>query len=138
MPSGIVNGTILMSIKKLTLPLLRWKITKNEKHLRLFLSAFVPVEDKFLYSMLSLIMKGVKLDTRIPKLLNPEEVKNFKAPIYILAAKNDVYFPGEKIVKRSKKLFSNLKEVHLLESSKHMPSKDTYPIIQQKIKEWVN
>ncbi|RKR18750.1 pimeloyl-ACP methyl ester carboxylesterase [Maribacter vaceletii] len=137
-PSGIVNGDIWNSTKKLTLPLIRWKITKNEKHLKSFLNAFVPDNDDFLYRMLSALMKGIKLDTRIPKILKPFEIENFKAPVYIIAAKNDVYFPGEKIVKRSKELFSNLKEVYLLENSKHMPSKDSHPIIQQKIKKWIN
>lgn len=137
-PSGIVSGNIWQSIKKLTFPLIIWNITKKEKHLKSFLSAFVPVEDDFLLKMLSLIMKGVKLDTRIPKLLKPKEVENFTAPVYIIAAKNDVYFPGKKIAIRSKELFLNLKEVHLLENSKHMPSKNTYPIIQQKIIQWIN
>ena len=137
-PSGIVNGNVWESTKKLTLPLIKWKITKSEKHLKSFLGAFVPDNDDFLYRMLSLMMKGLKLDTRIPKLLKPLEIENFKAPVYIMAAKNDIYFPGEKIAKRSKELFSNLKEVYLLENSKHMPSKDTHPIIQQKIKEWIN
>ena len=137
-PSGIVNGNIWESTKKLTFPLIRWKITKKEKHLKSFLSAFAPIEDVFLLKMLSLMMKGVKLDTRIPKLLKSKEIENFTAPVYIIAAKDDVYFPGEKIVERSKELFLNLKEVHLLENSKHMPSKKTFPIIQQKIKEWIN
>ncbi len=137
-PSGIVNGNIWKSTKKLTFPLIRWSITKKEKHLKSFLSAFVPTEDDFLFQMLSLIMKGVKLDTRIPKLLKPKEVENFKAPVYVIAAKDDIYFPGEKIAQRSKELFSNLKEVHLLENSKHMPSKNSYPIIQKKIVEWIN
>lgn len=136
-PSGIVNDNFWESTKKLSLPFLRWNITKKEQHLRSYLNAFVPVEDKFLYKMLSTIMKGVKLDTRIPKLLKVKEVKNFNAPVYVIAAKDDVYFPGEKIAKRCIELFSNLKEVHLLEKSKHMPSKDTYAIIQQKILEWI-
>ncbi|WP_298895106.1 alpha/beta hydrolase [uncultured Psychroserpens sp.] len=137
-PSGIVNGNIWESTKKLTFPLIRWNITKKEKHLKSFLSAFAHIEDEFLYKMLSLIMKGVKLDTRIPKLLKSKEVENFTAPVYVIAAKDDVYFPGEKIAARSKELFLNLKEVHLLENSKHMPSKNTYPIIQQKLMEWIN
>lgn len=137
-PSGIVNGNFWQSTKKLTLPLIRWNITKKEKHLKSFLNAFVPIENEFLYKMLCLIMKGVKLDTRIPKLLKRKEVENFTAPVYIIATKDDIYFPGEKIAQRSKKLFLNLKEVHLLENSKHMPSEDTYPIIQRKIIEWIN
>jgi pimeloyl-ACP methyl ester carboxylesterase len=136
-PSGIVNGNVWQSTKKLTFPLIRWRITKKEEHLKSFLSAFAPIEDDFLLRMLSLMMKGIKLDTRIPKLLNSKEIENFTAPVYIIAAKKDIYFPGEKIAIRSKKLFLNLKEVYLLENSKHMPSKKAYSIIQQKLLEWI-
>lgn len=137
-PSGIVNGNFWQSIIKLTFPLIKWKITKKEKDLKAFLSAFASVEEDFLYKMLRLMMIGIKLDTRIPKLLKTKDLENFKAPVYVIAAEDDVYFPGDKIAKRSKELFSNLKEVYLLENSKHMPSKKAYPIIQQKVLEWIN
>lgn len=136
-PSGIVSSNVWESITKLTLPFLRYKITKSDAHLRSFIKAFVPEDDTFMIKMLSLIMKGVKLDTRIPKLLKKKDISDFNKPVYIVAAENDVYFPGEKIKERSKKLFNNLKEVHLLNDAKHMPSKDTFKEIQSKIKEWV-
>ena len=136
-PSGIVNGHFWESAKKLTFPFIRWRITKKEKHLRSFLSAFAPMENQFLYQMLSTMMKGIKLDTRIPKLLKKKDVQHFEAPVYVIAAKGDVYFPGEKIIQRCKELFSNLKGTHLLSNSKHMPSEDSYPIIQRKIVEWI-
>ncbi len=136
-PSGITSGNFCESMKKLTFPLIRYKITKKEKHLNLFINAFVPKNDSFMLKMLSIMMKGIKLDTRIPSLLKEKDVCNFNKPVYIIAAKDDVYFPGEKIAKRSKKLFSNLQEVYMLNNSKHMPSKDTFKDIQKKIKEWV-
>lgn len=136
-PSGIVNGNFWKSTKMLTLPMLRWKITKKEEHLKAFINAFAPIENEHIYKMLSLNMTGIKLDTRIPKTLKPSDIKHFTAPVYIIAATDDVYFPGEKIAHRSKGLFSNLQEVHLLEGSKHMPSKEHYSTIQQKIVTWI-
>ncbi|NVK52262.1 MAG: alpha/beta hydrolase [Flavobacteriaceae bacterium] len=136
-PSGIVSGNIWESITKLTLPFMRYKITKSDTHLRSFIKAFVPEDDTFMMKMLTLIMKGVKLDTRIPKLLKKKDISHFNSPVYIIAAKNDVYFPGEKIKKRSTELFNNIQEVHLLNDSKHMPSKETFKYIQRKIKEWI-
>ncbi|MDO5981110.1 alpha/beta fold hydrolase [Flavivirga spongiicola] len=137
-PSGIVNGNIWESMTKLTIPLIRFKITKKERHLKAFLNAFVPEGDKFMFKMLKLIMEGVKLDTRIPALLKRKHIKHFNKPVYIMSASNDIYFPSKKIAKKSKSLFNNLKEVYLLENSKHMPSKNTFGEIQFKIKEWIN
>lgn len=137
-PSGIVNGNFWDSFRKLSFPLLKFKITKSEEHLKAFINAFAPENDAFITKMLSLIMKGVKLDTRIPKLLKKQDISHFSKPIYIIAAKNDVYFPGDKIKEKSSELFNNLKEVYLLNNSKHMPSKEDFKIIQSKIKEWIN
>ncbi len=136
-PSGIVRGDLWESTKRLTLPLIRWNITKKEKHLRAFLDAFVPVEDPFLYTMLSTIVRGVKLDKRIPAILNIKDVAHLKSPVYIIASDKDIYFPGDKIRQRSQTLFPHLKEVYLLDDMKHMPSKESYPLIQDKIHTWM-
>jgi pimeloyl-ACP methyl ester carboxylesterase len=136
-PSGIVSGNAWESITKLTLPFLRYKITKSDTHLRSFIKAFVPENDTFMMNMLTIIMKGIKLDTRIPKLLKKKDITHFTKPVYIIAAKNDVYFPGEKIKRRSTELFNNLQEAYLLKESKHMPSKENFKEIQAKIKEWI-
>ena len=82
-------------------------------------------------------MKGVKLDTRIPILLMPNDVEHFNNPVYIMAADGDIYFPGEKVEARSKQLFKNLKEVYLLKGSKHMPFSRFFPEVQRKIEEWL-
>lgn len=137
-PSGIVNGDFWESMKKLTYPLIKWKVTKKEKDLNTFLRAFIPPNDSFMHKMLTVMMKGIKLDTRIPKLLKTKDIQHFDKPVYIIGAENDVHFPGEKLIKRSKKLFKNLQGTHLLKNSNHMPSKDSFEEIQLKLREWIN
>ena len=41
-------------------------------------------------------------------------------PIALFAAKNDLMFPGEKMIKRAKHIFPSLQDVVLLEQSKHV------------------
>ena len=41
------------------------------------------------------------------------------------------------MVERSKSLFNNLQEIHILKDSKHMPGRETYGEIQMKVREWV-
>jgi pimeloyl-ACP methyl ester carboxylesterase len=136
-PSGIVNGDFWESMKKLTFPLIKWQITKKESDLTSFINAFIPKGDTFMHQMLSVMMKGVKLDTRIPPLLKVNDIKHFDKPVYVISADNDVYFPGEKVLTRSAELFSNLKETYLLKDSNHMPAKSSFPEIQKKLREWV-
>jgi hypothetical protein len=77
------------------------------------------------------------MDFRRPILLKASEVEQFKAPVYMLVSNNDVLFPGPAAVKRAKKIFKNLKDVHTQKNSKHIPGKENYPEIQQKIKSWI-
>ena len=135
-PSGIVGGDPVKAITQLTFPLIRYNISKSDKNLKKFLDAFVP-EDDFLHKLLKEIMTGVKLDTRIPPLLKPQDVSTFNKPVYVMGAENDVYFPAHKLLPQSQKVFSNLAGTHTLKGSKHMPGKEHYEDIQSKIAEWI-
>lgn len=136
-PSGIVNGNIWESITKLTIPLMKFKMTKKDEHLRTFIKAFVPDGDDFLFRFQKALLNGIYLDTKVPKLLKKKNVEHFDNPVYIITVSNDIFFPRDKMAKRSKTLFNNLKEIHVLKNSKHMPGKETYSEIQLKVREWI-
>ena len=54
-------------------------------------------------------------------------------PITLFTAENDVIFPGKKMLKRANKIFPSLKKGILLESSKHVQSKNNNLKIEQII-----
>ena len=91
-----------------------------------------------MFRLLKAILTGVKMDTRIPKLLKRKQIEHFNNPVYIITAENDIYFPGHKIAERSPKLFNNLKDVYMLKGSNHMPGKETFKDIQTKLIEWID
>jgi hypothetical protein len=61
------------------------------------------------------------MDMRVPALVKPGELKNFKQPVFIVGADGDISFPGEKLLSRAKQVFSNLQKTNLLKDSKHSP-----------------
>lgn len=136
-PSGLVNGSFGVSMRKLTFPLIKFMITKKEKDLKAFIKAFVPEEDEFMTRFQKAILLGVNMDYRRPFLLNENNVRHFFKPVYLMTADNDVFFPGDRAIERAKSIFKNLKDIHILEDCKHMPSANKYSEIQQKIKEWI-
>jgi len=136
-PSGIVRGSVWDSITKLTLPLLRFKITKSDKHLKQFTDAFAPPKDEFIFRLLKAILLGVKMDTRIPPLLKKQDVVHFINPVYIMAASNDIYFPSDKMAIRSKELFSQLNAFYTLPNCNHMPGNEHFKTIETKLKLWL-
>ena len=61
--------------------------------------------------------------TPVP-VISKQEAAKINTPMTLLAAKNDVMFPGEKMIKRTKKLFPTLKKSILLEDSKHVQNEE--------------
>lgn len=136
-PSGLVNGSFGVSIKKLTIPLIKFMITKKEKDLKSFIKAFVPEGDEFMTRFQKVLLLGVNLDYRRPLLLKKHDIKHFTKPVYLMTAEHDVFFPRDAAIERAKSIFQSLIDIHVLKGSKHMPSADKYPEIQRKIEQWI-
>ncbi len=136
-PSGLVNGPFWASIRKLSWPLMLFFMTKKEKYLRRFMSAFyTDVSDQDVAFQRNLL-EGVKLDMRRPSLLTRNDVGQLEAPVYVMVADDDSFFPGLKAIAKCKKVFKNFKGYHVLSGSKHIPSAQFYPEIEEKIRKWL-
>lgn len=136
-PSGLVNGKMLRSIVDISFPLMRFMITKKEAHLKSFLKYFVPESDTYMRRLQREILLGVKMDFRRPKLLEASDVSHFTNPVYMIVADDDIFFPGKEAVKKAEKIFKNLQEVYFLPDCKHMPGVEHYPLIQSKLRSWL-
>jgi pimeloyl-ACP methyl ester carboxylesterase len=84
------------------------------------------------------LLLGVNMDFRRPLLLQKKDVLHFTKPVYMMVADNDIFFPGDEAVKKAKQIFLNLKDIHYLKNCKHMPNRNSYPEIQQKLREWID
>jgi pimeloyl-ACP methyl ester carboxylesterase len=122
---------------RLTYPLVKFLITKKDTDLRKFTKAFVPEEDDFMFRLQKTLLLGLNMDYRRPTLLKEKDVCNFTNPVYMIVADDDVFFPGSEAIDRAKALFKNFKEAYILNNCKHMPRKEHYSEIQQKIKYWI-
>lgn len=136
-PSGLVNGKFGISMVRLTFPLIRFLISKRDSDLRKFIKAFVPVEDDFMFRLQKALLLGLNMDYRRPTLLKENNVRNFTNSVYMIVADDDVFFPGSEAIDRAKALFKNFKDAYVLKNCKHMPNKENYLEIQQKIKDWL-
>lgn len=137
-PGGLVNGAMIPSVTKLSLPLIRYMITRKDSHLKSFIKAFVPGDDNFMFRMQKSLLSGVNIDYRRPVLLKENDVSHFSKPVYMIVADKDIFFPGDAAVKRAKQIFKNLKGIHYLTNCKHIPHKSDFLEIQEKIEEWVD
>ena len=122
-PAYIVNGNPLKAIFKFFIPMKLFMKTKKTKYLERFLAVTFTAQDKFAFNYLSIVFLNFKMDfTPIP-VIKASDASKIKTPITLIAAENDIVFPGTKMIKRAKKIFPSLKHTLLLKNSKHVQNK---------------
>lgn len=121
-PAGIVNGNPLKALFKIFIPMKRYMSTQKGKHLDRFLDGMFSEKDEFAHAFLSKVLLHFNMDFSPIPTIKERDAKKITTPLTIIAAKNDLFFPGEKLLKRAKKVFPSLRETILLEHSKHVQS----------------
>jgi len=137
-PAGIVNGNFLEAVWNVFLPMQLYRWRKHPKHVHQFLAALFTEEDDFAFAYLSKVFLHFEMDfTPIP-LITIEEAQRIKTPLTIIAAEQDLLFPGEKLLSRAKGIFPSLRDTLLLRASKHVPNqkgnKQIVELIKKSIK----
>ena len=119
-PAYLVNGNPLKALFKVFIPMKRYIKTKKVKFVERFLNELFTEKDAFAIEFLSKVFLHFKMDFSPVPIIKTQAAKAIKTSITLIAAKNDLMFPGEKMIKRANKIFPSLKKVILLEQSKHV------------------
>jgi pimeloyl-ACP methyl ester carboxylesterase len=121
-PAGIVNGNPLAAMGKVFIPMRMYMWKKKEKHVKKVLKALFTDDDPFALKYLSKIFLHFNMDFSPVPTIKKEDAARIQTPIHILAAEEDVMFPGEKLISRARSIFPSLKSATLLPGSKHVPA----------------
>jgi len=132
-PAYIVNGNPLKALFKIFIPMKRFIRTQKIKYVEKFLNEVFTERDEFAINYLSKVFLYFKMDfTQVP-IIDKQKANAIKTPITLIAAKNDILFPGEKMIKRASKIFPSLKRTLLLKDAKHVQSKSDNQMIENMI-----
>ncbi|KGL61733.1 alpha/beta hydrolase [Polaribacter sp. Hel1_85] len=134
-PAYIVNGNPLKALFKIFIPMKRYMKTEKVKYVEKFLSEIFTERDEFAVKYLSKIFLHFKMDFTPVPVIKKIKANSIKTPITLFAGKNDILFPGNKMIKRAKKIFPTLISVALIEDSKHVQSKKENELIEKIILE---
>jgi pimeloyl-ACP methyl ester carboxylesterase len=136
-PSGIKLGSKLEMIRKILIPLLFFKMNGSKKHLERItnIMSFNSMNDLD-KDIIGEIFKSVLLEQEMPKLTDREELLNYTSPTMVIAGKNDIFFPCEKVMKTAKNIIPNLTQSHSYEMG-HFPSEEYLIRINDDIKEFL-
>ncbi|AUC16519.1 alpha/beta hydrolase [Tenacibaculum sp. SZ-18] len=122
-PAFIVNGNPLIALFKVFIPMKRYMKNQKTKYLEKFLQSLFSEKDEFALNYLSKVFLYFNMDFTPVPIIKKAEAKLITTPISLFAAKQDIMFPGIKMLKRANKIFPSLKEAILLEDSKHVQNR---------------
>jgi len=132
-PAYIVNGNPFKALSKVFIPMNRFMKTKKPIYVEKFLAEVFTERNAFAIKYLSKVFLHFKMDFAPIPVINKTHANSIKTPITLFAAKNDILFPGIKMIKRASKIFPSLKESYLLEHSKHVQNKEQNKLIENII-----
>ena len=132
-PAYIVNGNPLKALFKVFIPMKRYMKTKKIKHVETFLSHLFTDRDEFAVEFLSKVFLEFEMDFTPVPVIDANKARKITTPITLFASKDDILFPGSKMIKRATKIFPSLRKSRLLKHSKHVQNKEQNEMIEQEI-----
>jgi len=119
-PAYIINGNPLKLLFRVFIPIRRYICTSNIKYVEQFLAELFTERDDFAVRFLAKVFRHYTMDFTPVPTIKRVAAKSIKTPITLFAAKNDLIFPGVKMLKRASRIFPSLKYTMLFEDSKHV------------------
>tara|TARA_R110002051_G_scaffold188453_1_gene257856 strand:+ start:8964 stop:9830 length:867 start_codon:yes stop_codon:yes gene_type:complete len=134
-PAYIVNGNPLKALFKVFIPMKRFIKTQKNKYVENFLAEVFTDRDEFAIQYLSKVFLHFTMDFTPVPTINAKKAKSITTPIHLFAAKNDILFPGKKMIDRAIKIFPSLESLELFDDSKHVQNKKQNLYIESFIME---
>ncbi|WP_204345820.1 alpha/beta fold hydrolase [Psychroserpens algicola] len=132
-PVYIVNGNPILNVWHMFIPLKKFMKTNNQAYIKKVMDVLFSEYDEFALNYMSNTFLNCNMDFSPLPVISKKSAKQIKTPITIFAAEKDIMFPGKKMIKRAKQLFTALEEVVLLKGSKHVPSVKDFKAIEELI-----
>jgi 2-hydroxy-6-oxonona-2,4-dienedioate hydrolase len=120
-PAGMVNGNSWAGFVRMGLPMALYLMSPTPQRLKKFVSNLLTTMDDDWAPYLGDAFLSYNLNMTIPMLAKPEELKALAAPTLVIAADDDVSFPGDKLIARAAELFPKLAGTELIKDCRHSP-----------------
>jgi pimeloyl-ACP methyl ester carboxylesterase len=136
-PAGIVRPPMRSMLIDVVWPMLRYRFKPSQENLRrsvLWMST-EPVDEDFL-RLIKAVFQHLHIEPDMFAPATREELAGFIAPTMVIAARNDLLFPGEAVIQRAKEIIPNLVETKLLEG-RHLSSREEYEWISARIQHFL-
>ncbi|XMO85976.1 alpha/beta fold hydrolase [Algibacter sp. AS12] len=132
-PVYIVNGNPIKNLINVFIPLKRFIKNGKEKCIKKVMHSLFSEYDDFGLTFMAMTFQNCNMDFSPLPTISKQSAKHITTPLTIIAAEKDIMFPGEKMLKRAKRIFPSIEEVVLLKVSKHVPNSKNFKKIEDLI-----
>ncbi|MEO1514224.1 MAG: alpha/beta fold hydrolase [Bacteroidota bacterium] len=132
-PAYIANGNPLKALFRVFIPMRRFIRTQRRKHVERFLAELFTDRDEFALTFLSKVIVHFSMDFNSVPIIRQSKAAAISTPITLFAAKDDLLFPGAKMIERASKIFPSLKKAVLFEDAKHVLGKTHNKAVEKVI-----
>ena len=127
-PSGLVSmpiGTMIYWI----FWLMFYQITGNPLGLKRIMQPMFldePIDPDAL-EITEAVFRFTKIESEMPRNVTLQELKDFNAPTFVIAAERDALFPAKDVIERAKQVFANLVAAEIIAGATHYLSPRYHP-----------
>jgi pimeloyl-ACP methyl ester carboxylesterase len=132
-PVYIVNGNAIKNLINVFIPLKSFIKNGKQKCIKKVMKTLFSEYDDFGLTFMATTFQNCNMDFSPLPVISKQSAKKIKTTLTIIAAENDIMFPGRKLIKRAKRIFPSLNEIILLEDSKHVPSNKNFKLIEDLV-----
>lgn len=122
-PAGIVATPALRAMWRLGLPLAGWTLVRHRASLEALIAATFTTPDADWQTYMAEAFLAYKIDFAAPPPLTAAEAAGWKGPVLVFGATDDLSFPGDLVLARSRALWPQV-DTERLVGSKHSPATD--------------
>lgn len=135
-PSGIAHGSIFSIVQKQMLPFMTYSIKPTDSRLKKAFKPMLTEEDAVWYDFFHIMLTDYKMEMRAPREFSAKEMERFKAPLFIIASNEDIFFPANRVFPKADKIFHNIK-IRKTIDGKHLPSPSTMNALCEEIADFL-
>ena len=136
-PSGIVNVPLPAMMWRIGLPFLMYLIFPSQKRLVRAVGWMGNDIEADILELVKTIFEQVRVEAEMPRPVTRQELLNFHAPTLIIAAENDVMFPGDAVIRRAREVIPNLAAAECLKGGTHYSSHQDMATILSRIRSFM-
>ena len=137
-PSGLVAGPLARMVAEVAIPLLRYRLAPARERLLRAARPLLSEPDEELTVQIGAIYRHVRLDPRLPRLATAAELRGAAAPTLVVAAADDLFFPGAAVAARAREVIPNLAGVEVLAGSRHIPPRAAFRHINERLRAFLH